>query len=200
MASSVDIANSALTKLGAKRIMALTDNQKEAREISAIFELRRDALLRSYNWSFAMKRVALSALSDAPAWGYALQYQLPVDCLRVVQVGDQWDAPGIADYINAPDSELYRIEGRTIATDLSAPLPIRYLRLVTNTGEFDAAFNELFACDLAFETCEALTQSNTKKEGLREDKRVALRNAIRSNAIELPPQIIPDSSWVLSRL
>jgi hypothetical protein len=200
VASSVDIANSALTKLGAKRIMSLSDNQKEAREVNALFEIRRDALLRSYNWSFAMKRASLPALEAAPDWGFARAFQLPTDCLRVVQVGEDFQVPGLADYVNAADEELYRIEGRTIATDLSAPLPIRYLRKVTNTGEFDAAFVELFAADLAFEVCEALTQSTSKKESLREDKKMALRNAVRSNAIELPPQIIPDSEWVMSRL
>lgn len=200
MASSVDIANSALTKLGAKRIMSLSDNQKEAREINAIFELRRDYLLRCYNWSFAMMRAELSALVTTPEWGYTLEYQLPTDCLRVVQVNDFWDVPGYADYLNSPDEEMYRIEGRTIRTNLGAPLKVRYIRKVTNSGEFDAAFNEVFACDLAFNTAEALTQSNSKKESAREDRRDAIMMAVRSNAIELPPQMIPDSSWVLSRL
>jgi len=180
--------------------MSLTDTQKEAREINAIFELRRDYLLRTYNWSFAMMRAELSALVTTPEWGYTLEYQLPTDCLRVVQVNDFWDVPGMADYMSGPDSEPYRIEGRTIRTDIGAPLLIRYIRKVTNTGDFDVAFNEVFACDLAFNVCEALTQSNSKKESAREDRRDALLLAIRSNAIELPPQMIPDSSWVLSRL
>ena len=200
MASSVDIVNSALTKLGAKRIMDLSDTQKEAREMNAIFELRRDYLLRTYNWSFAMKRANLSALVSTPEWGYTLEYQLPTDCLRVVQVNDYWDVPGYADYLNSPDEEMYRIEGRTIRTNLGAPLKLRYIRKVTNSGEFDASFNEVFACDLAFNCAEALTQSNSKKESAREDRRDAIMMAVRSNAIELPPQMLPDSSWVLSRL
>jgi hypothetical protein len=200
MASAVEIANSALTKLGAKRIMDLSDTQKEAREINAIFTLRRDYLLRTYNWSFAMKRASLSALVTTPISGYTTEYQLPSDCLRVVQVSDHWDIPGMADYLNSPDEEMYRIEGKKILTNLGAPLPIRYIRQVTNTGDFDSAFVETFASDLAFTVAEALTQSNSKKESAREDRREALLLAIRSNAIELPPQMMPDSSWVLSRL
>ena len=50
MASNVEIANSALTKIGSTRITALTDNVKAAREINAIFELRRDYLLRTHNF------------------------------------------------------------------------------------------------------------------------------------------------------
>jgi hypothetical protein len=199
MASSIAIVNSALTKLGAKRITSLSDNVKEAREMNALYELRRDFLLRVYNWSFAMKRESLPALSDAPEWGYTMAYQLPTDCLRVVQVNDIWQVPGLSDSMGGPDSEPYKIEGRTIVTDFTAPLYLRYIKRVTDTGEFDAAFSETLAIDLAFNGCEAITQSNTKKESLREDLKASIRMAIRANAIELPPEEIPDDSWMLSR-
>lgn len=199
MASSVDIANSALTKLGEARIMALSDNVKAAREINAIFEIRRDALLRSYNWNFATKRTSLPALVDAPAWGYSYAYQIPSDCLRVVQVNDFWLITGFSDFLGGPDDEPFKIEDGKIVTDYSAPLKIRYLRRVSNSGEFDSAFIEVFAYDLAYECCEAITQSNTKKESLKEGRKDALRAAVRANAIELPPRSIPDDSWIASR-
>lgn len=200
MASSVDIANSALTKLGEDRIMSLTDNVKAAREINAVFELRRDKLLRTYAWNFAMKRASLPALDDGPAWGYTYAYQKPSDCLRFVQVNDYFCIPSLVNYAAGVDSEPYRIEGQTIATDFAAPLKVRYIRRVSNSGEFDACFIEAFAADLAFECCEAITQSNTKKESLREDRRNAILDAIRSNAIELPPQDVQDDAWIMSRL
>lgn len=200
MASSVDIANSALTKLGEDRITSLSDNVKAAREINAVFTLRRDKLLRSYNWSFAMKRASLPALSDAPDWGYSLAYQLPSDCLRVVQVNDIYSIPGIGDFIGAgPDEEPYRIEGQTIVTDFTAPLKVRYIRRITNTAEFDACFVEAFAYDLALETCEAIKQSTTMKESLMVGRKNEILEAIRANAIELPPQVQADDSWIASR-
>lgn len=200
MASSVDIANSALTKLGESRITSLSDNVKAAREINAIYTLRRDKLLRSFNWSFAMERTTLPALDEEPAWGYSYLYQLPTDCLRVVQVDDIWVIPGLADYMGGPDAEPFKITGRRIETDIGAPLKIRYLKRVTNTADFDACFVEAFAYDLAHETCEAITQSSTKKQAMREGKRDEILEAIRANAIELPPQQIPDDSWIMSRL
>ena len=200
MASNVQIANSALTKLGASRITALTDNVKAAREINAIFELRRDYLLRTHNWSFAMTRTSLPALDETPAWGYTTLYQLPTDCLRVVQVNDTWVVPGLSDYTSGPDSEPYKITGRRIETDIGAPLKLRYIKRVTDPAQFDAAFVEVFASDLADQVCEALTQSNTKREATRAVLRQSLLEAVRSNAIELPPEAIPDDSWVLSRL
>lgn len=200
MASNVEIANSALTKVGSTRITALTDNVKAAREINAIFELRRDYLLRTHNWSFAMTRASLPALDETPAWGYTTLYQLPTDCLRVVQVNDTWVVPGLADYTSGPDSEPYKITGRRIETDIGAPLKLRYIKRVTDPAQFDAAFVEVFASDLADQVCEALTQSNTKREATRAVLRQSLLEAVRSNAIELPPEAIPDDSWMLSRL
>ena len=200
MASNVEIANSALTKIGSTRITALTDNVKAAREINAIFELRRDYLLRTHNWSFAMTRASLPALDETPAWGYTTLYQLPTDCLRVVQVNDTWVVPGLADYTSGPDSEPYKITGRRIETDIGAPLKLRYIKRVTDPAQFDAAFVEVFASDLADQVCEALTQSNTKREATRAVLRQSLLEAVRSNAIELPPEAIPDDSWILSRL
>jgi len=200
VASNIQITNSALTKLGATRITSLSDNVKSAREINAVFELRRDHLLRSHNWSFAMERTTLPALDDAPAWGYAYMYQLPTDCVRVVQVNDAWVVPGLADYTSGPDSEPYKITGRRIETDIGAPLKLRYVKRITDAGSFDASFVEVFAADLAYQVCEALTQSNTKREQARNDLRQALLEAVRSNAIELPPEAIPDDSWILSRL
>lgn len=200
MASDVDIANVALTRLGADRIMALSDNVKEAREINAVYVTRRNHLLRVFNWSFAMERVSLPALSTTPDWGYPYEYQLPSDCARVVQVNDVWQIPGLADYKGGPDSEPYRIEGRKIRTDIGAPLKLRYIRRVTNEGEFDDAFVEVFGLDLANVTCEAITQSSTKKRDIKDDLREAILQAIRANAIELPPQELPDDSWIISRL
>jgi len=199
MASEVDVVNSALTKLGESRITSLTDNVKAAREMNAIYTLRRDRLLRAFNWSFAMERTQLSAAVDAPSWGYTYQYPLPADCMRVVQVDDVWVIPGYSDFIGGPDEEPFKIEGRNIVTDIGAPLKIRYLKKVTNPATFDACFVESLATDLAVEACEAITQSNTKKDGLKDDRRQSILEAIRANAIELPPTAQPDDSWIASR-
>lgn len=199
MANQVQIVNSALTKLGAKRITALSDNVKEAREMNAIYELRRDACLRAHNWNFAMERTSLAALTDAPEWGYSAAYQLPTDCLRVVQVNDTWIIPGLADFIGGPDEEPFKIEGRKIVTDWGAPLKIRYIKRITDASQYDALFVEYFASDLAYQACEALTQSNSKAERAEKDLKNAVIAAVRANAIELPPQPIPDDSWMASR-
>lgn len=200
MPSTTDIANSALLKLGEVVITSLDDDDtKAARTLAAIFDMRRDALIRKFNWSFAMKRTTLSALASGPSWGYTYAYQMPADCLRVVQINDLWVIPSLSDFIGGPDSEPYAIDGREIHTDFSAPLKIRYLYRVTNPGYFDACFVEALAYDLAVEACEAITQSNTKKGDMRAGLKDEILQAIRANAIELPPQAVADDAWLASR-
>ena len=90
MAGKVEIANRALTKLGAERILLLTDPSKEARVMNAMFDTVMDAELRRHRWKFALKRATLPALVATPEWGYAYAYQLPSDFLALVQVNEYY--------------------------------------------------------------------------------------------------------------
>lgn len=60
MASDVDIVNNALSKLGQSPITALTDDVERARLANRIFTTIRDAVLRDYDWNFALKRASIS--------------------------------------------------------------------------------------------------------------------------------------------
>lgn len=199
MASSVEICNRALTKLGARRILSITDDVKEARELNSMFDSVRDAELRRNPWNFAMTRTALPALVTTPAWGFAYEYQLPADCVRVVQVHDVYYIANLTDYRTRMDVP-FQIEGRKILTDLDAPLKVRYIARIEDTQQWDPLFVECFAARLAYECCEAITQSNTKKEQAWADYLTAVRQAKTIDAIENPPEPLPDDSWLLSRI
>jgi hypothetical protein len=189
MASEVEICNRALQKLGADPITSLTENSKRARECNRAYEPLRDALLRKHKWSFAIERAELSALSDAPAFGWDYEYQLPTDCMRLLH-----DDPG---YV--PNTPTRSIEGRSILTDETAPLQIRYVKQVTDPNEMDPLFRETLACEIALELCEAITQSNTKKADIRQDRKETLAEAKRVNAIEKEPEESPEDYWVTVR-
>ena len=81
MASVIQVANRALTKLGAARIISLGDNNKQARAVASCFDDLRDAELRAHRWSFALVRTALPALTTTPAYEFQYEYQLPADFL-----------------------------------------------------------------------------------------------------------------------
>jgi len=199
MASVIQVANRALTKLGSARITSLSDDVKAARSISSCFEDLRDDELRAHRWQFAMKRTTLAALSTAPAFGYNYQYALPSDFLRIDMVDDRFPAAIMDNYIDAEYLE-WTLEGNVILTDIAAPLKLRYIAQMTDPTLWDENFREALASRLAMEIAEDLTQSESKKASAAKDYDRAIRQAIRINSIERPAVMPPDNSWVISRI
>jgi hypothetical protein len=147
--SEVSIANRALDMLGQPPIAALTDDTKAAAACRRNYALSRDHVLRSYPWNSATRRVALAASPTAPAWGFTRQYQLPVDCLRVL------DSEG-----DLSQGVRWRREGNMLLTDAGAPLNIRYVAQVTDPALLDAMLSDVIAAHLASQIGYQITGSN----------------------------------------
>lgn len=176
----VAIVNSALGKLGCERIISLDDDSDRARIMKAQYPLLRDKLLRSHPWNFAIKRVSLAALSDAPAFGYDYQYQLPSDCLRILET--------------SIDEADWQKEGDVIVTNESS-LAIKYLSNDVPVGLFDACFCEVLALDLAIDTCHALTTSNTRLQSLAEQRKQEIQTARSFDAQEGAIRQVQATDW-----
>jgi hypothetical protein len=190
VASSVDICNRALQKLGAERITSLLQDSEDARACNLCFEHLRDAELRSHPWNFAITRAQLAADATAPAFGFATSYTLPADFIRLLPP-DPW-----ANY-NTLD---WQIEGKKILTNDTGVLEIRYIYRVEDTNQFDSLFNEVLANRIAVELCEQLTQSNAKGQQVRADYLSAVREARRLNAFENVPAEQQTDKWITARL
>jgi hypothetical protein len=189
MASTVEICNRALQKLGASRITSLTQDNKNARACNVAYEPVKLAVLRDHTWNCSIQRAEIAADATEPEWGRANSFTLPSDFVRLVD-----------DY--PEDNTLqkdWQIEGRKILTDYDDPIYIRYVYNVTDPNEMDSLLREAISAALAVELCEELTQSNTKKAALKEDYELILRRAKRTNAIENVAQDAPESSWLSSR-
>lgn len=187
--SKTEICNLALQKLGAKRISDFDEDSVNARACRSAYPMVLEAELRAHLWSFAVGRATLAEEATAPSWGRAHQYQLPSDFLRLAN-----------DYAedNTIDKD-WVIEGRFILTDDIAPLYLRYVKLVTDTTQYDSLFCKALAAKLAEEMCEQLTQSNSKKAEAKADYKDAIKEARRINGIERGPQVSPDSEWIARR-
>ena len=199
MASVIQVANRALTKLGSARITSLTDDVKAARSISSCFDDLRDEELRAHRWSFSLKRTSLAALSDAPAFGWDLQYQVPDDFLKLDMVNDQYPGVVLENYIGVETVD-YVLEGNKILTDIDAPLKLRYVARIEDPNLWDVSFREVLACRIAAEICEDLTQSNQKRQLAWEEYGQALVRAVKANAIERQPVMLSDEAWVIGRI
>ena len=199
MTTRTDVANAVCVKLGIARIVTALDESEQARTINTAFDRVCRAELRKQAWSFALKRVSLPALLAAPAYGYAKQYALPDDLLRLVFINEVYVFSSVRSATNAPDAD-YVIEGRTLLTNNAAPLKMRYVSDVTQNPElWDACFLEAFACQLAREVLPSTTKNPKRAEELKADYKMAMAEARRCNAIELPPQPLADGSWIEAR-
>jgi len=196
--SDIAIANRALTKLGVARIISFGDNNEQARALQSMYTIVRDSELRAYTWNFSIKRASLAALVDVPEFDWARQFQLPADCLRLLWAGNFYPGPNLSDFSNAPWKE-YEIEGRSIVSNLPAPLRIRYVAQITDPTFFDPLFGEALACKLAIELAESLTASSTNRQQAWNEYKQAITKALRSDAIESPADTIADDTWMLSR-
>ena len=193
MTDPVAIANKALTKLGAERILLLEDDVKAARVMKALFADVRDAELAAYHWKFAIRRAQLPALVDAPAFGYEFTYLLPRHYLALVQLND------LLVLARRHGKPWWSIEGDRLLSDWAPPLRIRYVARVEDYRLFSPLFVEVLACKLALEACESLTQSNTKKQNLWQEYEQALRRAIRQDAVETAPDVAVQGNWLAAR-
>lgn len=200
MASEIEIANRGMTKLGAERISSFDDNTTESRAVKSLYDISRKAILRRALWSFAKKRTKLAAIA-LPAgtedWDYAYQYNLPTDFLRLIQVND-FTVPVGFNQARTREDAPYQLEGNRILTNYGPPLKIRYIADIIDPTKYDACFVEAFACQIAYECCETITQSNTKKADLAREAKFWIMEAMKINQVEQPPESIHDGSWILS--
>lgn len=209
MTASVDVCNRALQKIGAAtRIMALTDNTREARACNVAYAMLRRKLLRQYPWSFAMTRVVLSPDVAVPAFDFKYQFTLPADCLRVLLNNDNtldWKIEGRKLLTNGgTGSDAIEGSNLTVITTVSSPAPAVALRLtyltdVTDENVWDTAFVELMVAAIAYELVEEITQSNQKKEALRQDLKDAQLAAYNSDSLEKIPEDPPEDYWIAVR-
>jgi len=191
MASKTDIVNRAFSKLGQTRVSNI-DNDTTANAIAMkdMYEIIRDDMLTAYPWNFAVTRTQLAKDATVPAWGYDNRYTLPSDFLALLEIKDNPQYTLETDKTSG---------GRYILTDAGSPIYIKYIKRVTNTGEFDPLFVEAFATRLAYEGCEFITQSNTKKDLLFRDLQVSIERAYASDAIQETPVFRQEDSWIVIR-
>lgn len=189
--SNVSIANLALQKLGAASIVALDATPGKAADLSSCFESIRDDELRKYYWKFAITRAVLAPHATAPNVniGYAYAHVLPSDFLRLMKPAR----------LNL-DWHIERHEGQLcILTNDANTLPIRYIARITDPTAFDPCFVQMFACKLAWQCCERITQSNTKREAMMTEYNIHRADARKTNAFEMPTQAQPVDEWLTGR-
>ncbi len=187
--SNAVIANRALQVMGVStRISALDQNDVSARAINNAFTPVRDALLREFEWNFAIRRVSIAKLSEEDTYEGLNQYLLPNDYARLLRR----DKTGVSQTTRKD----WQIENGKILTADGSPLSFRYLAKVTDPQEFDSLFDELFAYRLALATFRDITGSATIGEEVSTAHDRLERHAKQISSYENEPEEPVEDEWI----
>lgn len=201
MAAPGDIGNLALSILGKPTIASFSDDSNAARIINVEYDLLRRGLLEGPGtWRFSIKRASLPSVTTVPVSGpYQTMFQLPSDCLRILQVGDTWPGLDLSDYRQGPTDADYTQEGRMLLCDYGSPLSLQYVADVSDVSQWNPNFVIALAAEIAWTCCERLTGSDAKQQAAKDRKEGAYMKAAMSNALVNPPQNTADDSWMIVR-
>lgn len=199
MSNKTEVINRALIKIGANTIASPDEASEQARKALLVFETVAQNELRRQAWNFSKKRATLAPLAVSTGGDdFATSFNLPGDCLRLVSLNGNWVFTSIREITSDPQP-YYAIEGRTLQTNDSAAKIVYVSDVSGDVSSWDATFVEAMACRIATEIVQSITKNMSLKQSLKQDYVEALKEAKRTNAIELPPQTLPDDSWVLAR-
>jgi hypothetical protein len=185
------ICNSALVKVGADIISAITQNTASAIALNAIYDSVRDEELRKHPWNFAIKRALLAPTSTTPTYNFDYEYDVPNDCLRILDLSDDVDSEGDDDFE-------FQIEGGKLLSNESS-LYVRYIRREDDESEWDACFAEVMAWRLAREVAYKLTQSVTLVDAMQKGYEQAIKEARTCDAMEGTMKLLIADKWVDAR-
>jgi hypothetical protein len=182
--SEVSICNSALIKIGASRIASLTEDSKEAKLCYEQYPILRDEVQASHPWNFCIKRVVLALLPSTPAFGFDYEFQLPNDCLRVVELDTK--------HID------YQVESDKLLCN-EQNMSIKYIARIEDTTKFSPMFISALSHRIAADLAYPLVQSNTLARDMKQMYAVILSEAKTADAQEGTPPVLIDDTWLTSR-
>lgn len=182
MASSISICSNALIMLGDKPIASFTEGSRAAQVAANLYTDAKRDFLRGHPWNAAIKRATLAPLADAPEHGFANQFQLPADFLRMLEV---------------VDGQEFKVEGRRVLVNATV-LRIKYVADVPE-DTWDAGMVSAMTLQMAALMALPITESSTKAEALAQTANRAVRRAKAIDGMEDTPDAIEDDPLYRSR-
>lgn len=186
----VDLVNSALVSIGQEPIVSL-DNVKEVSPvvtaINTQVDLVRRELLRCNDWNCVRTSVKLAEVETEKILGWQHVFQLPNDCLRVVQISLDKGISYIDldDYYNhnaGPKEALFDLDGDYLLCN-SEEVHIKYTA-DKDPAYFDPNLASAFVAQLAADLAYSLPASVTLADYMTRRARQKLKIAKSINARE----------------
>ena len=196
--TKIEICNHALLKIGADTIASLDINQNDSEAVvqsaklcGILFDQALEETLRTYKWNSALKRSQLSRLTEAPAFKFKYKYQLPSDCIRVMNVYDKADA--------YDDRTQWVVEGRTILCDYEN-VYLCYVSKPDDVSQLDAFLTRAIIQNLAIKLAVPMQLDQVMQNNLiQEYEQVVLPAARSVDTLENKYWEMEESDFILSR-
>lgn len=199
-ATKLAIYNGALRRLGSRALASLAENREPRRVMDGIWgassEVVAGALERG-EWNFAIRTVeGVYSSSVEPGFGFRRAFNKPDDFRRLASLS--------ADpYFRHPlTNDSYIDEATYWFTDYD----VIYIRYVSDDGDYGfngagwtEAFKDYLECKMAWEACERITNSTSKKDRLDRDMGIALKTAKSHDAMGEGVKFAPSGSWSRAR-
>jgi hypothetical protein len=160
--TDLEISNVALARIGEARITDFNGTDMVSEQCRVQLPLAIDEVLRSHRWNFAQTRIQLEAeVNDdddeliVPAFGFEMQFPLPSDCLRVLEVN------GISG--SGDPSSQWEIEGRKLLCSLGTPINVVYIKQQSAAAFTDSLALECLVLLLAAKLSPTIQGGSTSK-------------------------------------
>lgn len=189
--SAVSICSNALLMLGSQTIASFDEASDRARQCSNLYPTVRDYVLSAHPWNCCIKRVRLNPDVTVPAFDWALQYTLPADFARILQVGE---------YGSEVDYNLeFGADGSKKLLMDNSPLRLRYVFNNTNEGSWTPLL--VMSVTLAMRQVLAypVTQSTSLEELVSKAIAPILKQARAIDGADQPPVTVGDFRLLNSR-
>lgn len=187
MANAIEICNLALLRLGhAREISSFDEGSAESDFCKAFYDHSRKTTLRAGLWNFAIKTVALALLTDSSD-EFDYVYQLPVDCLRAVEIVN----------IASSDKISFQVRGRKLYTD-QADAVLKYVRDEDDPNKFDVEFIDALSYLIGAELAGPLRQELSAHDYMMKLYRLRAAEAAATDSSEGDPE--PVASYLDARL
>lgn len=199
--SRTQVINRALQLIAADTISDPDEDTTSARTAKLEYDAVVRAELSAYPWYFAKKQAQIAQDADAPLFKYAYAFTLPTDFMRLVELEDRWVFSVDRATQDTNPIPPYEMQGRSLLTDMIAPLRIGYVRDLTDEPTlWHPLFEEVVVAALAAALANPLAKSMSTVEAMLKLRRLKVTEARRVNAIQQPPKHIPDGSWMVARI
>lgn len=199
-ADKLEIYNGALRRLGSREIASLAENRKPRRVLDGVWGASSDIVLRALErgeWNFAIRTVqGTYSTSVEPPFGFKRAYDKPDDFRRLASLcADARLSRPLTD-------DEYVDEAGYWFTDHDV-IYVRYVSSRSDYGFNSSAWTETFRDYLkawmAWEACEPITNSTSKRDRAQRDMDIALATAKSHDAMQEGVKFPPSGSWVTTK-